>query len=845
MVIFEAIVLVLLPQVVCKIPSAKCSISEPLPFLHKEYQPGDLIIVGILSKIYIFCSMMDFSEAPSSHLFDDILVITPIYQQFLALQFAVKEINANPEILPNHTLGFHIYNSYFSASWTYRASLELFSTQDRFIPNYSCDIQNKPRAVIGGPTSAVGAHMTTILSLYKMPQLIYGYTPERNGNKEAVLYQQMFPNVNYQYKGILQLLLYFKWTWIGVISPKNENGEKFVHDVVPMFAQRGICFDFIEGIPTTTYSNSIFDLMEEGIKMFQVVMRSTTNAVLIHGEIDDMILLRTFPTMSKLEGIQLWTKVKVWIMTAQIDFISLPFIRNEDIDFIHGALSFAIHSNKVLGFREFLQMRKPAFEKDDSFIKLFWRNAFECSFSNSMIEEEDGVMCTGEEKLVTLPTSVFEMDMTGHSYSIYNAAYVVAHALHAMLSSASTFKAENHKAQLCLLEQQFWKLNHFVRRISFNNSAGEKVSFNQNGDLVHSEAFSDKHSLLHYGQAQPLSLCNNRCHSGYSKSKLEGKPFCCYDCLQCPEGKVANQEDMYDCFQCEQDQYPNQNRDFCLSKVITFLTYEETLGTVLTSFALFFTFITSIVLWIFIKHQDTPIVKANNQNLSYVLLVALMLSFLCSLLFIGQPSKVMCVLRQTAFAIIFSVAISCVLAKTIIVVIAFLATKPGSKVTKWVGKRLGMFIISCCSSIEGIICATWLSISPPFLDVDMSSMAEEIILECNEGSVFMFYCVLGYMGFLAIVSFTLAFLARKLPDAFNEAKFITFSMLVFCSVWLSFVPTYLSTKGKHMVAVEIFSIIASSAGLLICIFFPKCYILVLRPDLNKKEQLRIKKNNTR
>ncbi|XP_039180257.1 vomeronasal type-2 receptor 26-like [Crotalus tigris] len=679
---------------------------------------------------------MDFSEAPSAHLFDDIL----------------------------------------------------------------CDMQNRPIAVIGGPTAAVGAHMSTTLSLYKMPQVIYSYTLEIKGKREAVLYQQMFPNISYQYKGILLLLLHFKWTWIGIISAKNENSERFVHDVVAMFSQRGICFDFIEGIPATTYSNSIFDFMEEGIKTYKVIMRSTTNVVIIHGEIDDMIFFRTFPIISKTEGIELWTKVKVWVMTAQIDFISLPFIRNEDIDFIHGALSFTIHSNKVSGFREFVQLRKPVFDKEDSFIKLFWKNAFECSFSNSMIDDEKEVMCTGEEKLETLLTSVFEMDMTGHSYSTYNAVYVVAHALHAMLSSAFPFRTENHKPQLSFLEQQFWK-------------------------------------------SQPLSLCNSKCHSGYSKNKLEGKPFCCYNCLQCPEGKIANQEDMNDCLKCQQDQYPNQNRDLCLFKAVAFLMYEETLGMALTSFVLFFSFITAVVLWIFIKHQDTPIVKANNRTLTYILLIALMLSFLCSLLFIGQPSKVMCVLRQTAFAIIFSVAISCVLAKTIIVVIAFLSTKPGSKMTKWVGKRLGFFIVSCCSCIEGIICTAWLSMSPPFPDVDMSSMAEEIVLECNEGSTYMFYCVLGYMGFLAFISFTVAFLARKLPDAFNEAKFITLSMLAFCSVWLSFIPTYLSTKGKYMVAVEIFSIITSSAGLLICIFSPKCYILILRPDLNKKEQLRVKNNS--
>ena len=287
--------------------------------------------------------------------------------------------------------------------------------------------------------------------------------------------------------------------------------------------------------------------------------------------------------------------------------------------------------------------------------------------------------------------------------------------------------------------------------------------------------------------------------------------------------------DMEQCVRCPDDEYANFEQSHCLQRAVSFLAYEDPLGMALGCMALCFSSFTFVVLVTFVKNKDTPIVRSNNRILSYILLIFLILCFLCSLLFIGYPTQATCILQQTTFAVFFTGAVSTVLAKTITVVMAFKLTSPGNQMRGMLASGAPNLVIPICTLIQLVLCGIWLATSP-FIDRDIQSEHGKTIIICNKGSVIAFHLVLGYLGSLALGSFAVAFLARNLPDRYNEAKFLTFSMLVFCSVWITFLPVYHSTRGKFMVVVEVFSILASSAGLLGCIFFPKCYAILLRSD---------------
>uniref|UniRef100_A0A8C6X3R3 Vomeronasal type-2 receptor 26-like n=1 Tax=Naja naja TaxID=35670 RepID=A0A8C6X3R3_NAJNA len=458
------------------------------------------------------------------------------YQHILALAFAVKEINENPQILPNFTLGFHIYDSYDNAQKTYQATMLLLSATERLVPNYLCNIQNKVIAVIGGLDAEISLH------------LIYGSAPVMNDKTPDL-----------QHNGIVSLLLHFNWTWIGILIMDNDQGEKFVENMIPLFSKKGICVSFIEQFHKLTDFNGLDGMLKQGAKIYEHVMGSKVNALVFNGESFAMGYLLWLQYIPNIEEVRSKPKGIVWIMTAQMEFSLIPVQRTWDIKIINGALSFTMHSTALPKFRLYAEKQNPFSAKKDGFIKQFWQEVFDCVFPNVVISDVDENICNGKENLVNLPGPFFEMDMTGHSYSIYNAIHAIAHSLHAPSSSRNIERSILDRIGRKFHSDDSWQViltSKILRK--FDTSICINFFFNF--------------------QVIPISVCSESCYPGSSKKLKEGEPFCCYDCIPCPEGRISTENDRNECSRCNDKFYPNKKRDFCIPKSISFLTYEEPLG---------------------------------------------------------------------------------------------------------------------------------------------------------------------------------------------------------------------------------------------------------------------------
>ncbi|XP_015216143.2 extracellular calcium-sensing receptor-like [Lepisosteus oculatus] len=759
-----------------------------------------------------------------------------------AMRFAVEEINNNTELLPNVTLGYAIADTCLTQRTALREALALVTGERETVSGSSCGRAPDVPVIIGDASSSGSVVIARTLGVFRIPMVSYFASCACLSDKNKFpSFFRTVPSDYFQARAMAKLLKRFGWTWVGVIAGDDDYGKFGIQ----IFREEIKNFD--------VYSE------EKIFEIIKAVKLSTAKVIVTFAIQSDIIFVLEQIVNQNITDKQ-WIATEAWITSS---LVSTP----RNLHSLEGTLGFALRRAEIKGLKSFLERIHPASDPTDPFIAEFWETMFKCSLG-LLTSPTLKPNCSGLEKLESVKSIYNDVSQLRATYNVYKAVYSIALALQDMLLCGPGKGPFENGTCPDITDLQPWQLVHYLKEVHGSTPVGEKIYFDENGDPAASydiinwqreadgsvkfvkvgqfdasegsenEFNIEEDSVVWTGGQRevPQSVCSETCLPGTWKAAQKGRPACCFDCRPCADGEISNITGSVECKKCPPTYWSNAQKTACVPKETEYLSYQETMGIILAAISIGGAAITACVICTFFHFRDTPIVKANNSELSFLLLVSLVLCFLCSLAFIGQPLPWSCKLRHTAFGVSFVLCISCVLSKTVVVLVAFRSTLPGSNIMRHFGPVQQRAGILFCTLVQVLICVLWLTLSPPYPSRLLEQSAK-IILECNVGSVLGFACVLGYIGCLACVCFLLAFLARKLPDNFNEAKLITFSMLIFCAVWVTFVPAYISSPGKYTVAVEIFAILSSSYGLLVCIFVPKCYILLLKPERNTKKQL--------
>ncbi|XP_070825338.1 taste receptor type 1 member 1 [Chaetodon trifascialis] len=752
-----------------------------------------------------------------------------------AMRFAVEEINnsTGPKaLLPGVKLGYELYDG-CSVSASVLATLDVLERQSPSTPGTERDPNyNNSQwavAVIGPDSSSKSFTPAALLGTYLVPQISYEASNKMLSNKFLYpAFLRTIPSDKNQVAAMIQLLIRFNWTWIALIGSDNAYGLEGMQSLSKQAPDHGICIAYQGVIPS--FRDDTVQTMRH---IVESILKTQVNTIVVFSSKSKLRYFFPFVLERNVTG-KVWIGTEDWSASSLIS--GLPGIHT-----IGTVLGVSIKYTVMSGFEE------------------FERKVFEASMQYSDTQEASndttGNDCLQSTDLYTLARMNFPLekhDITS-SFNVYQAVYAVAHALHHALGcdSGECQRRTVHPWELLLWLKQV--------RFSLGNTS---VYFDMNGDpptgydiicwiwrgthwsIREVGSFSpdpinltidvDQIEWHNTGDSRqvPLSICSPPCPKGHRKLQT-GQHTCCFNCMACPAATFLNKSDPTICQKCLPEEWAPKNSEQCLKRTVLLLAWDDPLAIALLFFLASCLLMTSSSAIILLLNLNTPVAKSAGGRTCLLMLAALTAAAMSSLCHFGQPSPLACILKQPLFSFSFTVCLACIAVRSLQVVCIFkFASKLPPAYDKWAKNHGPEFTIFLVSITIVLISVLRMALSPSKPSQDLDFYMDSIVLECSDTLSPGSGVELAYVVLLSILCFTFSYMGKDLPANYNEAKCITFSLMVYIISWMSFFTLYLISRGPFTMAAYVFAILFSVMAFLGGYFLPKIYIIVLRPQMN-------------
>ncbi|XP_061688171.1 glutamate receptor, metabotropic 6b isoform X4 [Syngnathoides biaculeatus] len=732
-----------------------------------------------------------------------------------AMLYALDQINSDPDLLPNITLGARILDTCSRDTYALEQSLTFVQaliqkdTSDVRCSNGEPPIIPKPErvvGVIGASGSSVSIMVANVLRLFSIPQISYASTaPELSDNSRYEFFSRVVPPDSYQAQAMVDIVKAMGWNYVSTLASEGNYGESGVDAFLQISREAGgLCIAQSIKIPREPRPGEF----EKIIK--RLMETSNARGVIIFANEDDIKRVLQAAKTANLTGHFLFVGSDSW-----------------------GAKNSPIQDQEEVAEGAVTILPKRA-------------------------------SIDGEERISR--DSQYEQE--GKVQFVMDAVYAMAHALHSMHmdlcpgSMGVCDKMDPVEGRMLL---------QYIRSVNFNGSAGTGVMFNENGDApgrydifqyqlsnVSNPGYKvigqwTNHLRLNPEEMQwsggdrkiPDSVCSFPCEPGERKKMVKGVP-CCWHCELCDGYQYLLDE--FSCDMCPFDMRPLKNRTGCRPTPIIKLEWSSPWAIIPVFLAILGILATTGVIATFIRFNDTPIVRASGRELSYVLLTGIFLIYLITFLMIAEPSVAVCAFRRLLLGLGMCISYAAMLTKTNRIYRIFEQGKKSVTPPKFISPTSQLIItfILICVQVLGVF--IWFGVVPPHTIIDYEEQKPPNpefargVLKCDMSDLSLILC-LSYSILLMITCTVYAIKSRGVPETFNEAKPIGFTMYTTCIIWLAFVPIFFGTaQSTEKMFIQTTTLTVSmslsatvSLGML---YIPKVYVIIFHPEQNVQKRKR-------